>query len=56
MYGDQNYLDALLAVRVALREQNKDAQKEVGEVKESVITEEQQAKAKAGAIANFRRR
>ena len=56
MYGDQNYLDALLAVRVALREQNKDAQKEIGEVKESVITEEQQAKAKAGAIANFRRR
>ena len=56
MYGDQNYLDALLAVRVALREQNKDAQKEVGEVKESVITEEQQAKAKAGAIANFRKR
>ena len=56
MYGDQNYLDALLAVRVALREQNADTQKEVGEVKESVITEEQQAKAKAGAIANFRRR
>ena len=56
MYGDQNYLDALLAVRVALREQNKDAQKEIGEVKESVITEEQQAKAKAGAIANFRKR
>ena len=56
MYGDQNYLDALLAVRVALREQNTDTQKEVGEVKESVITEEQQAKAKAGAIANFRKR
>jgi hypothetical protein len=54
MYGNQNYLDALLATRVMLRESG-DVQAEVKEVKESVITEDQQKRDRAGAIANFRR-
>ena len=54
MYADQNYLDALLATRVMLRESG-DVQAEIKEVKEGVITEEQQKRNRAGAIANFRR-
>jgi len=54
MYADQNYLDALVATRTALREMG-DTQVEVKEVKQAVITEDQQKKDKTGAIANFRR-
>ena len=54
MYANQNYLDALLATRVMLRESG-DTQAEVKEAKEGVITEEQQKRNRAGAIANFRR-
>jgi uncharacterized protein YifE (UPF0438 family) len=54
MYANQNYLDALLATRVMLRESG-DVQAEIKEVKEGVITEEQQKRNRAGAIANFRR-
>ena len=54
MYGNQNYLDALLATRVMLRESG-DVQSEVKEVKQSVITEDQQKRDRAGVIANFRR-
>ena len=54
MYGNQTYLDALLATRVMLRESG-DKQTEIKEVKEGVITEEQQKRDRAGAIANFRR-
>jgi hypothetical protein len=54
MYVDQNYLDALVATRTALREMG-DTQVEVKEVKQAVITEDQQKKDKTGAIANFRR-
>ena len=54
MYANQNYLDALLATRVMLRESG-DIQKEIKEVKQGVITEEQQKRDRAGAIANFRR-
>jgi hypothetical protein len=54
MYGNQSYLDALLATRVMLRESG-DKQLEIKEVKEGVITEEQQKRDRAGAIANFRR-
>ena len=57
-FGGQIYADALEQVRTRLREkENDDSVAEVGIAKESVITEEQQTKAKTGAIIhNMRRR
>ena len=57
-FGGQIYADALEQVRTRLREkENDDSVAEVGIANESVITEEEQTKARAGAIIhNMRRR
>lgn len=56
-FGSQIYVDALEKIRTRLREEALDTEKAPQEVKESVITEDEQKKAKKAAIINnFRRR
>ena len=55
--GSPEYANALTNVRTKLKERENDAPSGIDEVKNSVITEEEQKKAKVGAIINnFRRR
>ena len=54
--GTPEYANALVSVRTKLKEREDQAPVGMGEVKQSVITKEQQDKAKVGAIINnFRR-
>ena len=55
--GSQDFIDALENIRTRLREESDDAEKAPQVAKESVITEEEQKKAKKAAIINtFKRR
>jgi hypothetical protein len=56
-FGNPLYANALVTVRTTLKEHDGDAPSGGGVVNQSVISEEQQEKAKVGAIINtFRRR
>lgn len=55
--GTPEYANALVTIRTKLKERETDAPGGIDPVKQSVITEEEQTKAKVGAIINnFRRR